>query len=70
MPCQSNDLTESELAVLALLARGSSRKHIAEELVLSPSTVQWHLKNIYEKLGVHNRDDATAWHWANTTQNG
>lgn len=70
MPCQPNNLTESEWDILALLARGSSRKHIAAELVLSPNTVQWHLKNIYEKLAVHNKDDASAWYWTNTTQNG
>jgi LuxR family maltose regulon positive regulatory protein len=70
MPSQPNPLTESEADILALLARGYSRKKIAEELVLSPNTIQWHLKNIYSKVGAHNKDEASAWYWANTTQNG
>jgi DNA-binding CsgD family transcriptional regulator len=53
-----------------MLARGHTRKKIAEETVLSPNTVQWHLKNIYAKVGARSKDEASGWYWANTTQNG
>jgi DNA-binding CsgD family transcriptional regulator len=70
MPCQPNDLTEREMEVLALLAQGKSEKRVAEELVVSLNTVKTHVKNIYAKAGVHNRDDAVEWYRRNTTQTG
>jgi LuxR family maltose regulon positive regulatory protein len=45
--------------VLRLVAAGLSNQDIAEELVVAPSTVHWHIKNIYSKLGVHSRTQAT-----------
>ena len=53
-------LTEREVDVLCLLAEGISNKQIAERLVVAPSTVKQHLKNIYGKLDVHNRTQAVA----------
>jgi HD-GYP domain-containing protein (c-di-GMP phosphodiesterase class II) len=48
-------LTEREVEVLGLLARGMSNKEIATELVISPKTAGAHIEHIYAKLGVTNR---------------
>jgi DNA-binding NarL/FixJ family response regulator len=55
-PVQS--LTEREIDLLRLLAEGLSNKTIAQRLSLSENTVKYHLKNILQKLGVHNRTEA------------
>lgn len=51
-------LTERELKVLDLLARGKSNREIAEILCLSERTVENHARNIYGKLHVHDRTQA------------
>lgn len=51
-------LTPRETEVLAMLAKGSSIKSIAIHFEISPNTVKYHVKNIYDKLQVHNREDA------------
>lgn len=53
-------LTARETEVLALLARGFSSRRIASELVLSVPTVNRHIANLYAKLGVRSRAEATA----------
>jgi LuxR family maltose regulon positive regulatory protein len=52
-------LSGREMEVLQLLAQGCSDKKIAETLVIAPETVHKHLKNIYGKLDVHSRLEAT-----------
>jgi DNA-binding NarL/FixJ family response regulator len=52
------NLTEREAELLRLLAEGLSNKSIAQKLSLSENTVKYHLKNILQKLGVHNRTEA------------
>jgi DNA-binding NarL/FixJ family response regulator len=54
-------LTPRQVEVLCLLAAGMSNKEIAEELVLSVSTVARHIANIYHKIDAHGRADATAY---------
>ena len=53
-------LTERETAILKLAAQGLPDKQIAGQLVISPHTVNAHLKSIYRKLAVHNRTAAVA----------
>lgn len=54
----SDTLTERELEVLQLAARGLTNKQIGAELAISDRTVQNHLANTYAKLGVASRTEA------------
>ena len=54
-----NDLTEREVEVLRLVAIGLSKNQIAEQLVISPNTVNVHIQSIYGKLGINSRSAAT-----------
>ena len=51
-------LSERELEVLQLIAKGLSRHEIASQLILSFNTVKTHARNIYSKLGVNNQMQA------------
>lgn len=57
-PSQTDALTERELAVLRLAARGQTNKQIGLALQISDRTVQNHLANIYAKLNVASRTEA------------
>jgi DNA-binding CsgD family transcriptional regulator len=52
-------LTSREAEVLGLVASGLTSAKIAEELFLSPRTVNTHINSIYHKLGVNSRAAAT-----------
>jgi len=54
----SEPISEREMEVLKLAAKGISNKDIADQLFLSPRTVQAHLGNIFNKLGVASRTEA------------
>ena len=51
-------LTNREIEVLRLVAKGMSNREIAEELYISENTVKNHVRNILEKLHLHNRMEA------------
>ncbi len=51
-------LTERELEILRLAATGRPNKAIAEDLSVSPRTVQLHLAHVFQKLGVASRTEA------------
>lgn len=53
-------LTRRELEVLSALAAGRTNKEIAADLALSSNTVKFHVKNLFQKLDVHNRSQAIA----------
>ena len=53
-------LTEREVKVLQLLAQGKTNREFAHELHLSARTVQRHISNLYVKINVRNRVEATA----------
>lgn len=55
-----SDLTERELEVLRIAARGLSNKEIAAELYLSVNTVRNHMQHVLNKLGAHSKLEATA----------
>jgi DNA-binding NarL/FixJ family response regulator len=52
-------LSPRELEILLLVARGLSNRHIAQVLMLSEATVKRHLANLYPKMGVNSRGEAT-----------
>ena len=54
-------LTDRELEVLLVLARGRSNREIAEALGISAKTVGHHVQHVYEKVGVRSRVAATRW---------
>ncbi len=51
-------LTEREMQVLKLVARGMNNRDIAKELFISDNTVKNHVRNILEKLQIHSRMEA------------
>jgi len=59
-PVADYQLTSQEKNILACLVEGLSNKKIAQKLVLSLSTVKFHVSNILNKLGVSSRTEAVS----------
>jgi DNA-binding NarL/FixJ family response regulator len=58
-PSGGPDLTARELEILCFVAAGASNASIARELFVTEQTVKFHLSNVYRKLGVANRTEAS-----------
>jgi HD-GYP domain-containing protein (c-di-GMP phosphodiesterase class II) len=58
-PSRPSGLTDRELEVLTLVARGLTNKEIASALEISPKTAGHHVQHVFEKLGVRTRAAAT-----------
>jgi DNA-binding NarL/FixJ family response regulator len=54
------DLTARELEVLRLIQAGYRNKQIADRLAIAETTVNFHIKNVVEKLGANDRTHAVA----------
>ena len=54
------DLTDREKEILALMVEGLPNSEIADRLVVSQSTVKFHVSNVLSKLGVASRTEAVA----------
>ncbi len=56
-------LSPREQEVLALVAEGLTNAQIAQRLMIGEETVKFHLRNIYQKLGVSTRTEAAAYYY-------
>jgi DNA-binding CsgD family transcriptional regulator len=56
-PTATEQLTPQELQVALEVARGSTNREAAVALFLSPKTIEFHLRNIYRKLGIRSRTE-------------
>lgn len=59
------ELTDREVEVLSLLAKGNSNSEIATELFVGEATVKTHVSNVLAKLGVRDRIRAVVWAYEN-----
>jgi len=60
-PTHPAGLSQRELEVARLLAKGSTNKAIAADLQLSVRTVESHVRNVLAKVGLENRTQLAAW---------
>lgn len=56
-----SDLTQRELQILQLVIEGKTNKAIAHEIQISEKTVEFHLDNVYSKIGARTRLLAGIW---------
>jgi DNA-binding NarL/FixJ family response regulator len=61
----TSPLTDREVQLVTLLARGRTNSEIAQELYVSLGTVKAHVANVQDKLQLRNRTEIAAWAWEN-----
>ena len=55
-----DELTPQELRIARLLADGKTTRETAAAIFVSPKTVEYHLRHVYGKLGIHSREELVA----------
>jgi DNA-binding NarL/FixJ family response regulator len=60
-PAARHGLTRRELEILRLVSEGHSNAELARQLWVTEQTIKFHLSNIYRKLDVSNRTEASRW---------
>ena len=61
VPSEAHRLTKREVEILRLAAEGHSNAHMARMLWVTEQTVKFHLSNVYRKINVGNRTEASRW---------
>ena len=56
-PSTMDELTPQELQIALLLASGKTTRDAAASMFLSPKTIEYHLRHVYLKLGIHSREE-------------
>jgi DNA-binding CsgD family transcriptional regulator len=59
-PSTIDELAPQELHIAMLLTSGKTTRETAAALFLSPKTVEYHLRHMHQKLGVHSREELAA----------
>ena len=57
IPSTVDELTPQELQIALLLAGGKTTREAAAALFLSPKTIEYHLRHVYQKLDIHSREE-------------
>lgn len=68
-PATRDELTPQELQIALLLTSGRTTREAAAALFLSPKTIEYHLRHVYGKLGIHSREELAHELAAQTTAN-
>jgi DNA-binding CsgD family transcriptional regulator len=65
-PSTLDDLTPQELQIAQFVAGGRSNREVAAQLFLSPRTIDFHLRNVFRKLGISSRTELAVYTKKNT----
>ena len=60
-PTKMASFTPRELEVLQLIIAGKTNREVAKQLCVCDKTVEFHLANVYLKMGVRTRTEAVVW---------